>query len=175
MDDAYLDRCSLKTPNSTALASLAYVRNEAHVRRPPDMSVNCDYQVSTQLCGIDSKAFGSVFTSQCGVQPAFFFFFYLVKLRKGQSKLQVRIVMLTGVDRTCTIKLPPMRCESHKTAREGRVLFSAALLRAIHFLSSGSMETLPTSGTVAGERIDLRLRVGARNRFMIGPMGTQTP
>lgn len=110
-----------------------------------------------------------------GFSQHFFFFFYLVKLRKGQSKLQVRIVMLTGVDRTCTIKLPPMRCESHKTAREGRVLFSAALLRAIHFLSSGSMETLPTSGTVAGERIDLRLRVGARNRFMIGPMGTQTP
>lgn len=70
--------------------------------------------------------------------------------------------MLTGVDRTCTIKLPPILCESHKTAREGRVLFSAALLRAIHFLSSGSMETLPASGTVAGERIDLRLRVGAR-------------
>lgn len=68
-------------------------------------------------------------------------------------------MMLTGVDRTCTIKLPPILCESHKTAREGRVLFSAALLRAIHFWSSGSIETLPASGTVAG---DLRLRVGAR-------------
>lgn len=50
---------------------------------------------------------------------------------------------------------------TQNSARGSGVIFSCTATGHT-FLSSGSMETLPASGTVAGERIDLRLRVGAR-------------